>query len=172
MADFLTHEFQLPISCKQFNFATGTWTYAANSGNPYFAKTATDETSTVTIPIMLPFMSNEFGVKLKSIKVPLRITTADLDAVVAGTLTRTNYYKAVAAAGTNMDTTAVTITETGTAVTAAATDRLYTATISSADWVYSSTITVVGYQLNISLNAGASTIIRVYDAIAVYDSLQ
>ncbi len=172
MADLKMHQMILPISCKVFNFATGTWTYAANSGNPYFSKGAADETAVVTIPILLPLMRGEVGVQLDKIEVPLRIATADLDAVVAGTLTQANYYKAVAAAGTNMDTTAVTITETGAQVTAAATDRLYTATISSPALTYTSTVTAVGWQLSLSLNAGATSAIRVYDALAYYTSAQ
>ncbi len=170
MADFVVHEVQQPISVKVMDFATGTWAYSANSGNPYFAKTAADTTSIITIPIHLPFISGEHGVKLKAIKIPMRIGTADLDAVIAGTLYRTNYYKAVAAAGTDQDATTVTITETGTQVTFAATDRLYTATVASPDWVYTSTINNVSYHLSISLNAGATTVPRIYDAIAVYDT--
>lgn len=171
MADFLTHEMAHFIPASTYKCTTGTWTLTDSSGVLYQLKTATDETSTVTIPIIIPFMRGEFGAKLKSIEVPLRITTADLDAVVAGTLVRVNDYKAVAAAGVNIDTTAVTITETGTAVTAAATDRLYTATVSSPAWVYSSTITKVHYALTLSLNAAASTVIRVYGATAIVDSL-
>lgn len=170
MADFKTTEVVLPVSCKVMNFATGTWTYAANSGIPYVAKTATDETSTVTIPIMLPQQSTELGVKLKAIKLPMRITTADLDAVIAGTLYRTNSYLAVAAAGTDQTATSITITETGAQVTAAATDRLYTATVTTPEWSYTSTRTFCGYQLSLSLNAAASTVIRVYDAYVVYDT--
>lgn len=170
MADFKIHEMTLPISVKQMNFATGTWTYASNSGIPYVAKNAADETSVVTIPIMLPALRGEIGVKLKSIEVPLRITTADLDAVIAGTLYRTNSYLAVAAGGVDITATSIAITEAGTSVTAAATDRLYVATIPTPDWDFTSTRTKQSYQLNLSLNAGAASIIRVYDAAAIYES--
>jgi hypothetical protein len=171
MADFLTHARQLYIPPSLYKITTGTWTLTSSSGILYQLKTATDETSTVSIPIALPAYAGEFGQKLKSIEVPLRITTADLDAVIAGTLYRVNDYLAVAAAGVDITATSVTITETGAAVTAAATDRLYTATISSPDWVYTSTLTKVHYQLDISLNCGATTVVRAYGATVNYDDL-
>lgn len=135
----------------------------------YQLKTAADETSVVSIPIAVPALSGEFGAKIKAIKVPLRIITANLDAVVAGSLYRVNDYLAVAAAGVDITATAVTITETGTAVTAAATDRLYTATVSSPAFDYTSTITRAHYQLDISLNCAATTVVRAYGATVVYD---
>ncbi len=171
MGVYTTQEIQLPVSCKTFNFATGTWTYSANSGIPFLSKSAADETSTVTIPVMLPFMSGQFGVKLKAIKVPIRIATANLDAVIAGTLFRTNYYLAATGGGVDMTATSVSITETGAEVTAAATDRLYTVTISNPDWVHTSTVNLVGYQLSLVLNAATTSAIRVYDAIAVFEVL-
>ncbi len=172
MADYMLHQMILPVSCRMFNFATGTWTYSANSGNPFYSKGAADETATVTIPIKLPLLRGEVGVQLDKIELGIRIATADLDAVLAGTLTQANHYKAVAAAGVNMDTTAVTITETGASVTNAATDRLYTATVSSPALTYTSTVTAVSWELQLVINAGATSAIRVYDALAYYTSAQ
>lgn len=172
MADLKAHQMILPVSVRSFNFATGTWTYSANSGIPFYSKGAADETAVVTVPIKLPVMRGEVGVQLDKIEIPLRIATADLDAVLAGVLTRCNHYKAVTAAGTNIDTTAVTITETGTAVTNAATDRLYTATVSSPAFSYDGTVTAVSWELQLTINAGATSAIRVYDALVYYTSAQ
>lgn len=169
MADFLAHEKTLYIPPSLYKCTTGTWTLTNTSGILYQLKTATDETSVVSIPIAIPVLSGELGHKLKAIKVPMRITTANLDAVLAGTLYRNNDYLAVAAAGVDITTSTITISETGTAVTAAATDRLYTATVTTPDWDYTSTITLAHYQLDISINAGATTVVRVYGAHAVFD---
>jgi hypothetical protein len=171
MADFLTHEKKIYIPPSLYKITTGTWTLTSTSGIIYQLKTATAETSVISIPISIPDLSSEFGTKLKSIKVPLRITTADLSGVAAGSLYLINDYKAVAAAGVNIDTTAVTITEAGTAVTAAATDRLYTATITTPAWDYTSTVTDKHYQLDLSLPCAASTVVRAYGAWAIFDDL-
>jgi hypothetical protein len=154
-----------------FKCTTGTWTLTSSSGKLYQAKSAADETPVVSIPIGLPYLVGEFGPKLTKIEVPLRITTADLDAVIAGSLYQVNDYKAVAAAGTNIDTTAITITETGTAVTAAATDRLYTATVTTPAYPLTSTITVVHYQLDLSINCAAGTVLWVYGANVYYTDI-
>lgn len=169
--DSMIHEKKLYIPPSAYKITTGTWTLTNSSGIMYQLKTAGDETSVVSIPIAIPSVSAEFGQFIKRIEVPLRIITADLDAVVAGTLYRVNDYLAVAAAGVDITATSITITETGTAVTAAATDRLYTATVSSPAWDYTSTITKNHYQLDISLNCGATTVVRAYGATVVYDDL-
>ncbi len=168
---YVEHAKVMHVPASQFKATTGTWTLTNSSGILYQLKTATDETSIVSIPFGVPALSGEFGPKLTKIEVPLRITTADLDAVIAGTLYQVNDYKAVAAAGVNIDTTAVTISETGTAVTAAATDRLYTATVTTPAYPLTSTITVIHYQLDLSLNAGATTVIRAYGANGYYTDI-
>ncbi len=154
------------IPVTTFKFTTGTWTTATSGGILSASKSATDETTTVSIPICLDRRDGEIGVKLTSIEVPLRITTADLDAVIAGTLSRVNL-KAVTTAGTNIDATAITITETGTGVTANAADRLYTATISSPAYDFT-TQDECYYQLDLSINAAATTVVKVYSATAKF----
>lgn len=171
MADLLTHSKKIYIPPSNYKITTGTWTLTSSSGIMYQLKTATAETSVISIPIPMPYLAGEFGARLTSINVPLRITTADLSGVASGALYLVNDYKAVAAAGTNIDTTAVTITETGTAVTAAATDRLYTATISSTAFFITSTVTEGHYQLELSLPCASTTVVRAYGATAIFDDL-
>lgn len=159
----------LTIPCSTYKITTGTWTLTSSGGIMYQLKTATDETSVISIPIAIPRRDVEFGGKLIKVEVPLRITTANLDAVIAGTLYRVNQ-KAVTAAGTNITSTSLTITETGTGVTADAADRLYTATINDPAFDLS-TQDECHYQLDLSLNCGATTVVRAYNAIATYNHL-
>lgn len=171
MADLKTHAMQRYISPSAYKITTGTWTLTNSSGILYQLKTATAETSVISIPISIDAYAGEFGTKITAIEVPLRITGADLSGVAAGTLYRVDDYLAVAAAGVNITATSITITETGTSVTLAATDRLYTATVTTPAWDYSSTITKCHYQLDLSLPCAASTVVRAYGATVKYESL-
>lgn len=171
MADYITHERKLYIPPSNYRITTGTWTLTSVSGIMYQLKTAGAETSVISIPIPASYLGGEFGLKLKAIDVPLRITTADLSSAIVGSLFLVNDFKAVTGAGTNIDTTAVTITETGAAVTAAATDRLYTATISTQSFFVTSTVVEGHYQLDLSLVCPATTVVRAYGAHAIYDDL-
>jgi len=158
--------FTRQVSPSAYKITTGTWTLTNSSGILFQLKTATAETSVISIPILLERRDGEIGVKLTSVEVPLRITGADLSGVVAGTLYRVNM-KAVTTPGTNIDTTTLTITETGTSVTLNAADRLYTATISSPAYDFS-TQDECSYQLDLSLPCAASTVVRAYGAIVHY----
>lgn len=163
-------EKQLPISVKQMNFATGTWTFNNSSGLVFMSKGAADETSTVTIPVHIPRSTAQFGTKLKSVKVPIRVATADLDAAATADIHRIDMDAVVS--GATGDAAAVAITETDNGVvTADANDRLFTVTITSPDWDYSTEATAT-YVVTLTLNAATTSAIRVYDAYAVYDELQ
>lgn len=159
----------LPISVKQMNFATGTWTYTYASGIEKMRKTATDETATVTIPIHIPRQSDQHGVKLKSIDVMIRVATADLDAVPGCTLYRQDFDLVVAGATGDQAAVAVTTTDNGV-VTADAQDRLLTITVTNPALDYG-TETTCAYLLELTFNAAASTVVDVYKAFAKYEEL-
>lgn len=159
----------LIIPCSTYKITTGTWTLTNSSGILYQLKTATAETSLISIPIAIPRRDIEFGGKLTKIDVPLRITGANLSGVLVGTLYRVNM-KAVNTPGTNIDATALTITELGTEVTLNAADRLYTATISNPAFDLA-TQDECYYQLDLSVPCAASTVVRAYSGIAYYNHL-
>lgn len=154
------------IPVTTMKFTTGTWTTSTTSGILSATKTATAETAVVSIPICVPRRDGEIGMKLNSIDVPLRITTADLAGVLAGTLYRVNQ-NAVNTPGTNITASTLTITETGTSVTANAADRLYTATISIPAYDFT-TQDECYYQLDLSINAASTTVVKVYSAVAKF----
>jgi hypothetical protein len=169
-AEYTTVEKQLPIPLQTMYFATGTWTLTNTSGMIYMLKTATDETSTIITPIHLPRRTASHGVKLKSIKIPVRVTTADLDAAPSSVLYRNDFDLVVA--GASGDAAAATITETEDgSLTADAQDRLYTITVTSPDWDYDTEATC-DYTLVTTVNAAATSVVRVYAPIAVYDELE
>lgn len=157
------------VPLKAMNFATGTWTYNNSSGIEFQSKGAADETSVITAPIHLPRRTDQTGVRINSIDVYYRNTTADLDAAPSATLHRLNL-KAVSGAGTDNDATAITTTNNGV-VTAAATDRKMTFTVSSPAFDYSSTQTQ-DYVFTLTLNAGATSAIRVYRVVVNYDTIE
>lgn len=158
--------FTRQVSPGAYKITTGTWTLTNSSGILYQLKTATAETSVISIPLNVERRDGEIGVKITSVEVPLRITGADLSGVVAGTLYRVNM-NAVTTPGTNITATALTITETGTSVTLNAADRLYTATITTPAYDFA-TQDECSYQLDLSLPCAASTVVRAYGAIIHY----
>jgi hypothetical protein len=103
------------------NFVTGTWADAAGqvAGTICKHKTANAETSSVTIPILIP--SNSIGLngaKLASVEFDYEILVADLTSIIATIkkITR-GVYTTVAVA------TAVTFTQASTAANARVTDQ-------------------------------------------------
>jgi hypothetical protein len=172
MVDYKAHEISLPLSVKSFGLTTGTWTLTqSNSGIPKASKSAADETTTISIPIVIPRLSGEFGVRLKKILLPYKATTANFDAVPVTNLYKTNLYKATSGAAANVDATAVSVSNDGV-VTASANDRLLTITVSAPDFDYATGVTHVNYNLDVVLDCAAGTVLTVYDAIAVYDDLR
>ena len=255
--------FRQAIPVQQMNFATGTWTLTAATSNApqYYGKTATDETSTITIPFALPGYPDLLGAKLQKVVVPMLIGTADLDAVISGTLTQYNIWKAAirpaqtftanadsnvltfgtvalpvgtavtlttsgslpgglatsttyyvggvagsttisglrfqlyttqanafagvnpiditsAGSGTQTMTTAaidavnMPITETGTQVTFSSVPRRYEAAVTTTAYENTNAYNLVdveSYSLILSVNAGATSVVRVYDAFAIFE---
>jgi hypothetical protein len=158
-------EIQLPVGT--YITSTGTWTRVTNSGLPYYSKTAAAETAKVVIPVAVDKGALETGTQLTSIAVPVRVATANLVSVPTATLYRRKTSLAVAGAGTNMTASSVTGTVTGAKLTAAATDRLLTFTITTPGWDYSYDPATT-YNLELSFHAATTTAIRVYDAVAYY----
>jgi hypothetical protein len=157
------------IPLKTLNFATGTWTYTQSTGATYYLKTATAETSVVTIPIDIPRRADQFGVKLLSIKLPIRVITADLTAAPTIALYRQDYDLVNSTANGDAVFTAITTTNNGV-VTADSNDRLLTVAVTAPDWDYS-TQTLAHYVLNVSFAAAATSVIRVYCPFVTYEAL-
>lgn len=157
------------IPHQQMTFTTGTWTDTFASGRSSMVKTAGDTTSTIDIPISLPRRVGEHGVKLKSIDIAYRNTTADLDAVPTLVLYRQDYDLVTSAAGD--DVVATTIATTGDAVvTADADDRMMTFTVDDADWDYDAEARCT-YFARLTVNAGASSVVSVLGAFVNFNEL-
>jgi len=160
--------FKMKIPCKNFVTSGGTFTAVAGTGIPYLSKTAANTTSMIAIPIpILQGHESGQGVKLKSVEIPIRLATANADSAPTVTLYRQNML-AVAGASADITASALTTTLTGATVTADANDRLLTCTVDSPALDYD-TEDKAGYVANLRINAGTSTALRVYDAIAYFE---
>lgn len=158
--------FKKKISVGQMLFSTGTWTRTTNTGIPVATKTAGAETTKVSIPIDCISQDGQFGVKLTSIKVPIRMATAALVSTPTAVLYKRNNI-AVAAGTTNLVASTVTTTATGLTVTTAATDRLITVTVTTPalDWDSTSD---EDYNLQLTFNCATTSALKVYDAVAYF----
>jgi hypothetical protein len=146
-------------------FATGTWSDTASSGITYKGKTTANTTSVVSVLITPPRLDDQFGTKLEEIVFNYRAATQALDAAPTCTLYRVAL-DTVAGASDDIDATALTITHDGVA-TVDSNDRKLTVTISDPAYDYS-TESRCYYQLDVTLNAGTSTALRVYAAEAKF----
>jgi hypothetical protein len=157
------------IPHQKMTFTTGTWTDTFSGGRSSNVKTAGDTTSTVDIPIDLPRRSGEHGVKLTSLQVAYRCTTAALDAAPSLVLYRQEYDLVTAAA--DGDVVAATVATTGDGVVAAdAQDRIVTFTVDEPDWDYSTEGSCT-YFARLTLDAGASSVVSVLGAFVNYNEL-
>ena len=162
------------VECSQavpheaMGFVTGTWSATYSSGISFRGKTAAAETTTVHIPIELERRADAYGVRIKSVELHYRATTADLSGAPTAVLYRQNL-DAVAGAGTDITASTITTTFDGV-VTSAATDRLATVTVSSPN-ADLSTKTKASYLLSISMPCAAGTVLRVYKAVVYFDQI-
>lgn len=159
--------FKVPINIGAMMTSGGTYALRINAGIPYLSKTAADDTTGIYIPIPIPSVDGQHGAKLKSIEVPIRVSGQNLDATPSVNLYRRNML-AVAAAGTNLTASAITGTTTGATLTAAATDRLITFTVTDPALDYD-TEDKASYCLRLGVNAGATSALRVYEALAYFE---
>lgn len=155
----------------QMIFTTGTWTNTQSSGAVYAAKTAADNTPVITIPITPPGgrRADQFGTKLTKIEIPYRATTADLDAVPGAVLYRSDEDLVVAGATGDVSVATVTTTNDGV-VTADANDRLLTVTVTSPAYDYD-TEAKCTYNLVLTMNCAAGTVLWIYAAKAYFEAL-
>jgi hypothetical protein len=84
------------IPVQRMTFATGTWAYTAPTTTAlgYQGKTATAETSTVTIPFGLNADADNYGAKLLRLEVPTLVGTANLSGAITTTLHKFNTWRA------------------------------------------------------------------------------
>lgn len=160
---------QVPVSLKDINIATGTWTYTNSSGLLYMLKTATAETSTVTFTLPIPRKGGQHGVKLKKILLPLRLTTSDLSGSATCVVYRNDFDLVLAGASGDVSTATVT-TSNDSVVTADANDRLWTITVTTPDWDYG-TEAQAQYTCSVALPCAAGTVIRLYPPVVEYEEL-
>jgi len=160
---------RVPVSLKSLDIATGTWTYTNTAGLLYLLKTATDETSVITYTLPIPRRSDQFGIKLKFIYNPIRVTTASLDAAPTSVIYRNDFDLVVAGASGDVATATVETTDNGV-VTLDANDRMLITTVTTPEWDYS-TEAEANYTHSLSLNCAATTVVRIYPPIVVYDEL-
>lgn len=169
MTSAVAQEIRKPIGFAAATIVTGTWTPTFSSGSSFSLKTATAETSNIYIPLSLERNSRFRGVRLKSIDLYVRITTADLSSAPTLTLFRRDYDAVVA--GATGDATVVTVPTTNNAVvTADANDRLWTVTVTNPEWDLD-TEAEATYMLQVTLPCAASTVVRFYHATAVFEQL-
>lgn len=160
------------IPFSEMTFTTGTWTTTYVAGVGYSLKTATDETSTVDCPIVIAPRRSDFdSIKLKTVELIYRATTEDLDAAPTLALRRLNTDIVVAAGTGNVGTNTLTTTSDAVA-TAAAADRRATFTVDSAGAIFDfSDKERAHYHATFTLNAAATTVIRVYGVEVTYEAI-
>ena len=153
----------IPISVMEF--VTGTWTKAVATNIWTNDKTATDEASTIRIPISMPFHADKAykGCALLSVSVYFSVATAAMDALAA-----VLYEADVAVDGSAM--TAATVTTTYDAGHDDAAERididdhLLTLTVTTPEWADDGKM----YWMEIVADAAATSVFKVGDAIAKF----
>lgn len=173
--DYNTHQVRQPISTKSMNLVTGTWTNTHTLGAvPFWVRTVATSNQVGVLSFTVPqkHYDGEFGLYLKAIEIPMLIPTQCLTAVLNGHVYRINSYLAATTAAASITGTSIPLTQTGTSATVfAATTRLYTATITTPAYSYSSTITKCHYNFQMCIPAACTTAVKIYDAYAIYDDL-
>jgi len=147
------------IDTGKMEFVTGTWATAVASAVKSKDKTDGDTTSTVYVPIMLESENPGLGAKIKSIDDYLMQGTADMDAAPVAVLNKV-------ALGTGMTGTAVTQTSNFVATKNAALTK-YTITITTPEWDKG----LYAYDLILTLNAAATTVVKVGKVVVKYDAV-
>ncbi len=160
---------QLPVSLKDINTSAGTWTYTESSGQVTLDKTAADNTPIITFPLLIPRRNDQFGVRLKSIIIPYRNTTTNLDAEITASIVRNEYDAVVTGATGDIAVATVASTHDGS-VTADANDRRMVITVTSPDWDYATEALCV-YVAKITIDAAAGSVLRLGFPVVVYDEL-
>lgn len=157
------------VSYKSFSVVTGTWTETHGTGLSYLLKTATDETSTVHIPLPVSRRSDQFGAKLKKTELIYRCITADLDAAPGSKIYRQEFDLVVAGATGDIVAAELTTTNDGV-VTADANDRRLTTTVTTPIWDYDTEVSCA-YKQELTFNCAATTVIRLYGLLVYFDFL-
>lgn len=154
------------IPIGQMEFVTGTWTKTVASNVWTNNKTATDETSTIRIPIPAPLQNaNAYkGCRIKSVTIYYTIGTAAADAVSAAL-----YKASMPVTGTIMSAAAVTTSyDTGHDTAAerlTADEHTMVLTVSTPEWMDDDAM----YFVELSIDAAATSVVKVGDAIAKFD---
>lgn len=162
------------VSVLGMNFATGTWTYSDNSGNPKKSKSANAETTTISIPFTPDFSQNKQGLYLTSIDIPIKIGVADLTSYT-WTLYRSDL-SSTKADGSVAVPSATTIAQTDNgAVTNRSNPTKFTITVTTPAFdgsASTSSTTPHNYLLVGSLVCPASTTLDVYAATFKYTEIR
>ena len=158
------------VPLKDINATVGTWTLTLASEILSLDKTAGDNTSVLHIPLNVPRRTDFYGVKLETINIYALVTTADLDAAPALVVSRNDYDAITTAAGSTSAASKATIAATagaGVVVTADADARLWSWAIDTPVADYDTELSC-SYHGALTLNAAASTVIKIYGVELVY----
>lgn len=162
------------VPLRDINATVGTWTLTLASEILSLDKTAADNTSVLHIPLNVPRRTDFYGVKLETVNIYALVTTADLDAAPALVISRNDYDAVNATAGSTSAVTKQTIASTagaGVVVTADADARKWTWAIDTPAADYDTELSC-SYHGALTLNAGASTVIKIYGVELVYKELE
>lgn len=156
------------IPLTDLNFSAGTWAYTIASNIHSQNKSAADTTTVMSIPITMPSGRDFYGAKLEGFSVVAEVSTADLDAVPSATLQRQDYdaVDTTASATSLVAKTSIDITAgAGCVVTADAQQRLWSWTVDSPAADYD-TEQAAQYIAEVTINAGASSVVKIFGAYA------
>lgn len=164
---------RVPIPLKSMDFATGTWAYTTTGNKHHMLKTAADTTSIISMTIPAPRRQDMYGMQLDSIIIPASVATANLDAVPSLLLYRQEYDAVDVTASATSLVAAVNVPVTagaGCVVTADADDRLwkFDVTTPAPDF---SLETLAFYLAELTINAAAGSVVKIYTPIAVYRNI-
>ena len=161
------------IPLKDINTTVGTWALTLSSEILSLDKTAADNTSVLHIPLNVPRRTDFYGVQLLSLNVYALIGTANLDAAPTLVLSRNDYDAANATASSTSAVTKTTIAATagaGVVATFDADPRKLVWTIDSPAADYDTELSC-SYHAALTLDAAASTVIKIYGVELVYKEL-
>lgn len=150
-------------------FTTGSWSNSYSAGLSSRLKSANAETTTVDVPISLSRRTDIGGIKLNSVQLIYRATTADLSGAITVALHRQEFDLVVAGATGDVVAAAIATTNDGV-VTADANDRKLTVTVTSPA-LDLATETDCTYWLRVTFPCAAGTVLSVSGAIVNYEVL-
>jgi hypothetical protein len=173
MPSFAEVQKKYMIPLRDIHPTVATWAITLPSELMSFDKTGADNTSVLHIPLSIPRRTDFYGVRLEAINVYALIGTANLDAAPTLVLSRNDYDAVNATASSTSAVTKQTIATTASAGVVATFDadiRKLTWTIDSPAADHDTELSC-SYHAALTLDAAASTVIKIYGVELVYKEL-